>query len=71
MLCLAGLSSAGLFGLLLGVTVHEFVCMMSMMLILTDSSLGVKGFFPFFLIPDSSRCGLLVWHGRFVWQYLV
>ena len=29
----------------------------SMMLILTDSTLGAKGFF-FFVIPDSSPCGL-------------
>ena len=33
-------------------------CMMFMMLILTDSTLGEKGFFLFFLIPNSWRCGL-------------
>ena len=49
-------------------------CMMFMMLILTDSTLGAKGIFLFFLIPNSWRCGLFaktmqlndIWFGKAV-----
>ena len=66
MLCLAGLSSAVSF---------------AWCWILTDSTLGAKGLFPFspqFLIvrgvvylPKNAAEWCFVWHSRFVWQYLV